>query len=123
MSGVLVDREALETLHRACRTCADNIAESGTLTAPEFLDDLIEATERVCDLSALARPAQAAADAAGVLRLAADLVDAEQAWERARYGSPEARAAHGASWDAVKGMYQVGAPRLRALADALEVQG
>lgn len=65
----------------------------------------------------------AAVRAAGALRLAADLVEAEQAWERAPHGSPEAYAAHCASWGAVKGLYDVGAPDLRALADALGGQG
>ena len=115
MNGVLVDREALE---RVLSLFPDNL-RPGQLGG--FQPDVARAIQTA--RTALALPAQAAAYAAGVLRLAADLVDAEQAWERARYGSPEARAAHGASWDAVKGMYQVGAPSLRALADALEVQG
>lgn len=62
----------------------------------------------------------AAMRAAGVLRLAADLVEAEQAWERAPYGSPEAYAAHCASWGAVKGLYDIGAPDLRGMAESLE---
>lgn len=115
VNGVLVDRELLERLagHAESLSHADTTHEQRNAAA----------VDAAAALAALALPAQAAADAAGVLRLAADLIDAEQAWERARYGSPEALAAHGASWDAVKGMYQVGAPRLRALADALEVQG